>query len=171
VVLQGGVSNIEHKQDEEEEVTSLLKEKETLSVKAISKKALFLGRDDEGTARAAEKKGNGKKQSLVLKDSLVEKDHVDEPASSAMQVEKLKEMDGVCKTVGEEASKGDSGRGRRFKKIGRERVRQEDGSVPNISGNKRAAQGDEEDAHREKKTRVDMKTDEAGLSVQPCMDQ
>jgi hypothetical protein len=43
--------------------------------------------------------------------------------------------------------------------------------VPNISGNKRAAQGDEEDAHREKKTRVDMKTDEAGLSVQPGMDQ
>jgi hypothetical protein len=108
---------------------------------------------------------------LVLKDGRVVKDHVDEPANSAMQVEKLKEMDGVCKTVGEEASKGDCGRGRRFKKIGRERVRQEDGSVPNISGNKRAVQGDKEDAHREKKTRVDMKTDEAGLSVQPRMDQ
>jgi hypothetical protein len=143
VVLQGGVSSVEHKKDDEEEVTSLLKEKETLSMKGISKKALFWGRDDEGTARAAEKKGNEKKQSLVLKDGRVVKDHVDEPANSAMQVEKLKEMDGVCKTVGEEASKGDSGRGRRFKKIGRERERHKDGSVPNISGNKRAAQGDE----------------------------
>jgi hypothetical protein len=43
VVSQGGVSSVEHKKDEEEEVTSPLKEKETLSMKGISKKALFLG--------------------------------------------------------------------------------------------------------------------------------
>lgn len=169
VVLRGG--SFAFRMTEEEEVTSPLKKIGDHNQAGKSKKVLFLEKDGGGSGQPIEEKDGGKEASDLSKDDQATQVHVGKEANSAMQVDKTAEPTVVHKIVEEEGIKGGHDKGRKYKRLGRDRERQGGESTPNISGCKRALQEDEVASKEEKKSKVDMKIDEAGLSEQPCRDQ
>jgi hypothetical protein len=117
--------------------------------------------------------GKGEQQRLVAK----EKDHAAiEPVekggmNSVMHVDNSMENVVISTLKEGDPNNVEGGKAGKYKKMGRDRARVDEGVTPNASGKKRALKEDVARVHGEKKLKVAKLNDEAGLSEQPCKDQ